>query len=353
MRPGGGAAPPGSPDRPPLIELVPAPGGGWAFDPRSLPRPTRQRWGLAAGLFAATLLSTTTLGAVWLLLTSTRQWTAALPFLTPYTVATVWSDPELVALGLSFSLPALAILLCHELGHYLACRFYRLPSTPPFFLPAPFGIGTLGAFIRIKAPIRSKRELFDVGVWGPIAGFAALVPFLLVGVARSTPVPLPSVPLEGAPFGGGPLDGAAALLLLPGDCLAMRLATAWFHGPLAEGWVLDLHPFALAAWFGLLATAINLLPLGQLDGGHVLYAATGSLQRRLALPLWLALGAAGFVWAGWWLWCVIVLLMGLYHPPVRDESEPLGRGRRTLAWVALAILLLSFMPVPLRELPIP
>lgn len=346
MQARGGAAPPGSPGRPPLIELVPAPGGGWAFDPRRVPRPPRPRWGLAAALFFVTLLTTTTLGAVWLLWISTEAWTDALPFLTPRTVAAVWSDPELVALGFSFSLPALAILLCHELGHYLACRAYRLPATPPFFLPAPFGVGTLGAFIRIKAPIRTKRELFDVGVWGPLAGFVALVPFLLVGVARSTPVPLPSPPIEGA---GAALGGAAGLLLLPGDSLAMSLATAWFHGPLPDGWVLDLHPFALAAWFGLFATALNLLPLGQLDGGHLLYAATGLLQRRLALPLWLALAVAGFTWAGWWLWCVIVLLMGLYHPPVRDEAEPLGGGRRALAWVALAILLLSFMPVPLRE----
>lgn len=342
MQADGGAAAPGSPDRPPLIELVPAPGGGWALDPRRLPRPPRARWGLAAALFVASLLSTTTLGAVWLVWTSTEARIDAWPLLSPATVATVWSDPGLIALGLSFSLPALAILLCHELGHYLACRFYRLPATPPFFLPAPFGIGTLGAFIRIKAPIRTKRELFDVGVWGPIAGFAALVPILLVGVARSTPVPLPEASLE----------AATGLLLLPGDCLALHLATAWFHGPLADGWMLQLHPFALAGWFGLLATSINLLPLAQLDGGHVLYAATGSLQRRLALPLWLALAAAGLVWAGWWLWCVIVLLMGLYHPPVRDESEPLGRGRRALAWVALAILLLSFMPVPLREIPV-
>lgn len=338
------AAPPGSPGRPPLIELVPAPGGGWAVDARRLARPHRSRWGLAAALFAATLATTTTLGAVWGLWTRTDAVTdtlpETLPIFTPDTVATVWSDPALVALGFSFSLPALAILLCHELGHYLACRRYRLPATPPFFLPVPFGVGTLGAFIRIKAPIRSKRELFDVGIAGPIAGFAALVPFLLIGVARSTPAPLSRASLE----------QAAGILYLPGDCLAMRLATAWFHGPLADGTVLDLHPFALAAWFGLLATAINLLPLGQLDGGHVLYAATGSLQRRLALPLWIGLAGAGFVWAGWWLWCAIVLLMGLYHPPVSDESEPLGAGRRALAWVALAILLLSFMPVPLQEI---
>ena len=342
MDPRGGPAGRERPARPPLIELVPAPGGGWALDPRwTVPRPPRQRWGLAALLFVLSVFTTTTLGAVWLLWTRgvTDEW----PLLLPSTVAAVWSDPALLGLGLSFSLPVLFILLCHELGHWVACRRYRLPATPPFFLPAPVGLGTFGAFIRIRAPIHGKRELFDVGIWGPLAGFAALVPFLLAGVARSHPAAVDLAP-PGA---------AGGLLLVPGDCLAIRLAARWIHGPLPEGAVLDLHPFALAAWFGLFATAINLLPLGQLDGGHILYAVTGGLQRRLALPLWLALGLAGlFVWAGWLLWSVIVLFMGLYHPPVRDESIPLGRGRRLLALVALAIFVLSFMPVPLRELPV-
>ncbi len=112
--------------------------------------------------------------------------------------------------------------------------------------------------------------------------------------------------------------------------------------------MLNLHPFALAAWFGLFATALNLLPLGQLDGGHILYAAAGRLQRRLALPLWLALAAGGLAWPGWWLWCAIVLAMGLRHPPVVDEWTPLDRRRRALALLALALFLLSFMPVPMR-----
>lgn len=344
MEAGGGPPPPGRPQRGPLIELVPAPGGGWAYDPRHRPPDApRQRWGLAAALFALSLFTTTTLGAVWLLWTRTDAVTNALPLLTPSTIAAVWSDPRLVSLGLSFSLPTLIILLCHELGHFLACQRYRLPATPPFFLPAPFGVGTAGAFIRIRAPIRSKRELFDVGVWGPLAGFAALLPFLFYGIAHSRPA-LP----EAAALGG-----AGGWLLVPGDCLAVRWTARFFHGPLPDGAVLDLHPFALAAWFGLLATAINLLPLGQLDGGHVLYAVTGRLQRRLALPLWIGLGFAGMVWTGWLLWCVIVLFMGLFHPPVRDETTPLDPGRRLLAWVALAIFVVSFMPVPLREVALP
>lgn len=256
--------------------------------------------------------------------------------LTPRVVAAVWGTPALLRMGLTFSLSVLTILLCHELGHYLACRYYRIPCTLPFFLPVPLNFGTFGAFIRIKAPIHGKRQLFDVGIAGPIAGFVALVPFLLYGVAKSRPAPL---------------IGHSDLLYL-GHCLAIELASRLFHGPLAAGMTLNLHPAAMAAWLGLLATAINLLPLGQLDGGHILYAATGRLQRRLALPLWLALGLLGFYWPGWLLWCVIVLLIGLYHPPVFDESTPLDRGRRALAWVALLLLALSFIPVPIQDLPL-
>ena len=254
----------------------------------------------------------------------------AYPLITPRLAARVWSDPALLRLGLSFSLPVLIILFVHEMGHYVACRHYRLPSTLPYFLPLPAVLGTLGAFIRIRAPIRGKRELFDVGVAGPFAGFLALLPFLLYGVAHSRPVPFSL--------------NAGASLLVPGQCLAMELATRLTHGPLPEGMVLRLHPFALAAWFGLLATAINLLPLGQLDGGHILYAAAGRWQRRLALPLWVALALAGVLWGGWVLWCVVIFAMGLYHPPVLDEATPLDKSRRALALAALVVFALCFMP---------
>ena len=300
--------------------------------------PPRPRWGLAALLFLATFFCTTTLGAGWYLFTRTDVQTDLLPLLTPGTVARVWRDPALLRLGLAFSLPALFILLAHELGHYLACRRYKLPATLPYFLPSPVGIGTLGAFIRILAPVRGKRELFDVGVAGPFAGFVALVPFLVYGVAHSRVAAIQPDP------------ASPMILLVPGKCLALHLLTLVFHGPLAENAVLDLHPFALAAWFGLLATSLNLLPLGQLDGGHILYAAVGRRQRWLALPLWLALAAAGALWLGWLVWCGVVLLMGLFHPPVRYEATPLDRRRMALALLALALAVLCFMPVPLVEM---
>src|SRR5262249_26689164 len=158
---------------------------------------------------------------------------------------------------LSFSCAALTILFAHEMGHYIACRRYRIPSTLPYFLPVPLNFGTFGAFIKIKAPIRNKRELFDVGVAGPLAGFIVLIPFLLYGVAHSQIAALPHTAPGASPAGE---------VLAPGHCLAILLAARLFHGPLHAGQYLNLHPMALGAWLGLLATSINLLPLGQLDG---------------------------------------------------------------------------------------
>lgn len=306
----------------------------WAPPPGTpVPPP---RYGLALLLFGLTFFCTTTLGPV--LAAWSREGLPAdvFPLLTPGLVAQVWRQPALLRLGLSFSLPVLIILFVHEMGHYLTCRRYRLPSTLPYFLPLPAVLGTLGAFIRIRVPMRSKRELFDVGVAGPLAGFVALVPFLLYGIAHSQIVPLR-------------LD-AGSSRLVPGESLAMHLAARALHGPLADGMVLRLHPFALAAWFGMLATAINLLPLGQLDGGHILYAVAGRWQRRLALPLWVALVIAGVLWSGWVLWCVVIFAMGLYHPPVVDEATPLDPKRRLLAGAALIILALCFTPHGASEL---
>ena len=319
----------------PLIELIPSPQGEPGVYTPVLPRPDRPRWGRALLLFALTFLTMTTLGPVMVLWSRSDVTTGLYPVLLPSVIQGVWSDPAMIRMGIAFSIPALTILLCHELGHYVACRLYRIPATLPYFLPFPLTVGTFGAFIRIKAPIRSKRQLFDVGIAGPIAGFVALLPFLFYGIAKSTP---------GAPA------HAAGTLMLPGHCLAIELVSRLYHGPLAPGMLLNLHPTALAAWLGLLATAINLLPLGQLDGGHILYAATGRFQRRVAIPAWLVLAGLGLYWPGWWLWCVIVLVIGFFHPPVQDEDVPLNAGRRALAWLALAMLILCFMPVPLSEI---
>ena len=304
---------------------------------------SRGRYLLAGALLLATLVTTTTLGAVWHLASRTDRITDLPLWFGPATIRAVWTDSSMLAGGLAFSIPVLFILICHELGHYLTCRVYRLAATLPYFLPAPFGLGTLGAFIRIRTPIRNKQQLFDVGISGPIAGFAALVPFLLIGVKLSAVATLRQA---------GP-EQASALLLLPGRSLAVTLVTRLFHGPLAADQILDLHPFALAAWVGLLATSLNLLPLGQLDGGHILYAVFGAWQRRLAIPLLVVLAVAGWVfWQGWWVWCAVILFMGIYHPRVVDESAPLDRSRRRLAVVALLLFILCFMPLPIELVPV-
>jgi len=321
----------------PRIELLPAPGE----PPRSVPE--QPRYVLALMLFAVTVLSTITLSPVMYIYSRTDL-TSALPFyLTPQGVLTVWHDPALLRIGLSFACAAMSILFAHEMGHYIACRRYGIACTLPYFLPVPINFGTFGAFIKIKEPIRNKRELFDIGVAGPLAGFIVLIPFLLYGVAHSQMVQMP-------PAAPGPEPEVT--VLAPGRSLALLLATRLFHGPLHAGQYLNLHPMALGAWLGLLATSINLLPLGQLDGGHILYAATGHLQRRLALPLWVGLALLGWYWPGWVLWAVVVLVIGLRHPPVWDEREPLDAKRQALALLALVVFILSFMPVPLDQIPI-
>jgi len=296
--------------------------------------PERPRYGLALLLFVLTFGTATTLGPVMVVLSQAGATTDLVPFLLPQVVVAEWSDPRLLGQGLAFALSALTILLAHEMGHYVACRRYGLASTLPYFLPVPLNFGTFGAFIRIKAPFRTRRELFDVGIAGPIAGFAALIPFLLYGVAHSRFAPLP----------------AAGDLYELGHPLALQLAARWFHGPTPAGSQLDLHPVAAGAWLGLFATALNLLPLAQLDGGHLVYALFGRLQKRLAPLFLLLLGGLGFLWQGWWLWCGLVLVLGLRHPPVYEETEPLDGRRRALAWLALLLLVLSFSPVPIAVL---
>ena len=304
--------------------------------PTSYRRAEPPRYWLAAALFAATFFFTTTLGALATPMADAFQSPATREALwaSPAMIVAVWGNGDLLRLGLSFSVPLLIILFCHEMGHYLACRHYRLPATLPYFLPLPVGLGTLGAFIKIKGAIRRKAELFDVGVAGPLAGFAVLIPFLLYGIAHSSLQPVEPIPagMQGISLG---INGA------------LWLAIQGIHGPLPEGMAVSLHPTALAAWLGLLATALNLLPVGQLDGGHILYAAIGRRQWHLAVPLWAALAVAGWFSHVWWVWCTFLLVMGLRHPPVLDEAQPLDRRRRWLAVLALVVLLLSFTPLPL------
>jgi membrane-associated protease RseP (regulator of RpoE activity) len=243
--------------------------------------------------------------------------------------------------GLVFSLPVLAILGSHELGHYLACRYYDVDATLPWFLPAPLPLtGTLGAFIRLREPIPHARALFDIAVAGPLAGFVVAVPLLIAGVAASKVVPLP-------PDGGG---------LILGDPVLFQLVERAVWGMIPDDQALYVHPMGLAAWFGLLATALNLFPFGQLDGGHITYALFGERARWLSMATLagtLALAAASLSWAAWTVMLLaMTALQGVGHPPTGDDTQPLGRTRLALAVAAALVFVLSFTPRPIEPMDI-
>lgn len=243
------------------------------------------------------------------------------------------SDPRILLDGLPFSLTLLSILLAHEMGHYLTCLRYGIDASLPYFLPAPTLIGTLGAFIRIRSPIYTRRALFDVGVAGPLAGFAVLLPALIAGLLQSKL--LPGVANRGDFVFGTPL--------------AIRfLEFLFFPGvPVAD---INLHPVARAAWVGLLATALNLLPIGQLDGGHILYAFFGRDRHKLLSRLFVGVLAVmgPFCSWSWLLWAVLLAVFGLRHPVIYDDSE-LGGTRTKIGVVALVLLVLSFTLTPIRS----
>ncbi len=249
---------------------------------------------------------------------------------------------ELVG-GLWFSIPALLILGSHELGHYFACRYYRIPASLPYFVPAPALsiVGTLGAVIRMALP-RTRRALFDVGIAGPIAGFVVLVPLAVYGVAHSYVVQLPrAVSLQG----GYEL----------GDPLLLTLLQQFYFGNLPDRALFVMHPTGFAAWFGLLATALNLFPAGQLDGGHIVHAIVGRASRYVTIvSILVLLSLAVLVSSSWAVWTVLLLLMtysfGLDHPPVGEEHLPIGKSRLILAAFAVVMFVLSFTPVPISPI---
>jgi len=276
----------------------------------------RRRWLLHALLFVATLATTTVAGAL----------NADVPL---SELREGWMK------GLPFSLSLMGILFCHEMGHYGFARHHGVRATLPFFLPAPpipFLIGTFGAFIRLRSLPRDRRALFDVGAAGPWAGFLVALPVAWIGLALSEVRPLPSS------FGG----------LYFGDSLLFKGLTWLVIGPIPYGFDIFLHPVALAGWFGLFVTGLNLLPIGQLDGGHVVYALFGRRHRWIARGFLLGLLALGFVgWAGWFVWAVLVTFAGLDHPPTSDRETGLDPARVGMAWATLALFLATLVPVPI------
>ena len=241
--------------------------------------------------------------------------------------------------GFWYSGTLLGILGAHEMGHYLFCRRYNVDATLPYFIPMPPGFfltGTLGAVIRIRESFPTRKVLFDIGVAGPIAGFVVLVPALFVGMTMSNVVPEPKT----------------GTLLFLGEPLLFKLATHVVFGSVQQGYTVNIHPMVFAAWFGMLATALNLLPFGQLDGGHITYATLGRWSTPISIATVATAIGMTFISASWIVMAVMMLVMllmlGPRHPRVLYEYEPLDSGRNMIAVFALVMFILCFTPVPIQ-----
>src|ERR1700691_4608023 len=295
----------------------------WAIE---RPRP---RWWLYVLFLLLTMFSTTVVGARMEFNYQHRQPVFSLNDDTMSLFPFTWAlqPASNLLLGLPFSLTLMFILFSHEMGHYLYARHYRVYATPPFFVPFPSLIGTLGAFIRIKSPIPSRAALFDIGIAGPIAGFIPACVALLVGISLSHPI-----------------VGYSSPEIQPGFPLAFYLAGRLLHVGVPFS-ALSLHPIAVAAWVGLFATALNLLPGGQLDGGHIIFSISPRWHRWISLLTVFALVPFGkYLWMGWLLWSVMLTLT-LRHPRVPKYPGVTG-GRRVLVVCAALMLVLSFTPAP-------
>jgi membrane-associated protease RseP (regulator of RpoE activity) len=265
--------------------------------------------------------------------------------------------------GMAFAASLLAILLAHEFGHYLTARYHGSAVTLPYFIPFPFSpFGTMGAFIQLKEPPKNKRILLDIGIAGPLAGLVIAIPLLFLGLYLSQIDKLPLFLPQGQSIS---LEGNSLLYLIMkfiifGEWLPAPINFAginpliywlryFFTGqpvPYGAADVL-LHPVAWAGWAGLLITALNLIPAGQLDGGHILYALFGK-KSRVVLPFILvALIILGTVWSGWWLWAFLIFLLGRAHAEPLDQITPLDSRRKSLAIFGLVVFVLVFTPIPL------
>lgn len=248
-------------------------------------------------------------------------------------------SPGKIVAGLPFSGTLMTILLCHELSHYIASRKNHTAATLPYFIPAPSIFGTFGAFIKMKSPILTRKALIEIGASGPIAGFIISAAACVIGLHLSKVIPLP--------------QGESTLSL--GDSLLFSFLSRAILGATPEHYDILLHPVAFAGWIGLFVTSLNLIPIGQLDGGHVCYAILGDRHRHVSLFLVVLLALLGISsllgfsgWDGWLVWAILMLILGIKHPPVLYWESPLDPGRRTIAWLTLVIFIITFIPEPFK-----
>ena len=267
-------------------------------------------------LFILTLLSTLFVGAM-------------------QTGVDLLKEPVKLYKGVPFSLTLMTILLSHELSHYFTSKKHGIKATLPYFIPAPTIIGTFGAFIKMKSPIVTRKALIDIGASGPIAGFIISVLAAIIGLQMSEVVPIAKI------------RGVLNL----GDSILFSFLAKLVLGVTPAHSDILLNPVAFAGWIGLFVTSINLIPVGQLDGGHIAYALLGEKQIRLSFLLILVMVSLGLLlWEGWFVWAVLLLILGLRHPPVIYWEIPLDYKRKFIGWLALVIFVLTFIPVPFKIL---
>ena len=337
---------------PPFVDS-PAPYGAGRRR-RAPARPTAREWRKHTLLFLLTALTTTFAGIMLVSNIPEPGLSAPSSFLdyilyipefylkvTAAYVQNAFLDPSILAQGLTFAGALLAILTAHEAGHYIACRRYGVAATLPFFIPAPplFLAGTFGAFIKIKSPIPSRRALFDIGVAGPLAGFVVAVPIAATGIWTAPP----AVPV---------VAEAGQQMIVFNDPVLMQLLA----GSIGHNLDMNVNPLYFAAWIGLLVTSLNLMPVGQLDGGHATYALFGARVHkwigRCAFVLMSTLAILGWVWfsspSGFLYAILLGVLLRVRHPKVTDDVEKLDRPRVIVATLTLIVLALSFLPFPIK-----
>ncbi|MFH1212458.1 MAG: site-2 protease family protein [Candidatus Neomarinimicrobiota bacterium] len=243
-----------------------------------------------------------------------------------------FSHPSAILVGIPFSLTLLLILGVHELGHFMLARKHHVDATLPYFIPAPTFIGTFGAFIKMRSPVRNRRALVEIGAAGPILGFLVALPALFIGLSLSKVVPV---------------TGTAGVQL--GDSILMKIASALIFPGLESGQDIMLHPVGFAAWIGMLVTMLNLLPIGQLDGGHIAYALLGRYYSYVSWGALIATGLLSIISINWLVWAALVFfLVRVKHPPIYDDNAPLNLYEKLIGITALMIFILTFVPVPFK-----